>query len=40
MDEMDTEQTVEPGIDEMDDEMTDDDGEGRDGADESRGEDA
>jgi hypothetical protein len=36
MGEMDIERTVEPSIDEM----TDDDGEGRDGADESRGEDA
>jgi hypothetical protein len=40
MDEMDIEQTVEPGIDEMDDETMDDDAEGNDSADETHGEDA
>jgi hypothetical protein len=40
MDDMDIEQAVEPGIDEMDDETMDDDAEGNDGANETDGEDA
>jgi hypothetical protein len=40
MDEMDTERAVEPGMDENDDEMTNDDGDGRDDADEGHGDDA
>lgn len=38
MDEMDNEQAVEPAIDENDDEMADDDFDGRGDADERRGE--